>query len=293
MTRPACVVNVLELPAEKRPRYTQTEGVAALVRQPSAAAGLTQMGVHVRSVEPGSAGTNRHFHSVEEEWTYVLAGRATVRIGPLRIAVQSGHFVGFVPGPRPHHFLAEGDETLVLLEGGERRPAEDICWYPDARKMGRIGEAIEPYVEPPPEEGDARQVVHVEDLDPLDFQHSIDPAVRRRMRALHRATGLERQAVYWVEVAAGGRSTARHTHDRTDEWVLVLTGRGVAAVGEERFEIGPHDFIGHPAGSAPHFMEATETLTYLMGGQIDASDVVTYPDAGLRRIGDRLEPLNQ
>jgi uncharacterized cupin superfamily protein len=62
-------------------------------------------------------------------------------------------------------------------------------------------------------------------------------------------------------------------------------------VGEDRFDVGPNDFIGHAAGSRPHVMEATETLTYLMGGQVDADDVVIYPEAGLRRVRGALQPL--
>lgn len=38
-------------------------------------------------------------------------------------------------------------------------------------------------------------------------------------------------------------------------------------------------------------MEAIEDLTYLVGGEIDANDVVTYPHNGVRRVGARLEPL--
>lgn len=291
MTRPSSVVNIRELPGEQRPRFTATAGVAAMVRQPSAATGLTRMGVHVRAVEPGFAGTNRHFHTVEEEWSYVLAGRGTVRIGPLKIPVRPGHFLGFLPGPRPHHFIAEGDETLVFLEGGERRPSEDACWYPDARKLLRGQVAIEPYEEPPPEEGDASQVLYVGDAELTDFRHDVDPGVRRKMRTLHTPTGLRRQAVRWVQVAPGGCTTVYHTHDRTDEWVFILSGRGVARTGETRFKIGPDDFLGYPAGCAPHVMEAVDELTYLMGGQIDETDIVTYPEAGLRRVGRVLQTL--
>ena len=292
MGRPSCVVNIADLPGEKRPRHTAAPGVAAVVREPSAATGLTRMGVHVRAVEPGFAGTNRHFHTLEEEWSYVLAGRATLRIGPLSIPVRQGHFAAFLPGPRPHHFIAEGDETLVFLEGGERRPSEDDVWYPDARKMLRARVAVEPYEEPPPEEGDTRQVAHIDDVPIRHFQHDVDGEARRRMRSLHRLTGLQRQAVNWAQVEPGRRSTVFHTHDRTDEWIFVLSGRGVARVGDERFEIGPNDFLGHPAGGPPHVIEAIDELTYLVGGQIDASDVVTYPEAGLRRVNEHLEPLD-
>ena len=289
--RPPCVVNIADLTPERRPRYTATPGVAAMVRSPGDKTGLTHMGVHVRAIEPGFAGTNRHFHTVEEEWSYVLAGRGTVRIGPLRIAVRAGTFVGFPPGPRPHHFLAEGTSPLVLLEGGERRPSEDSWWYPDARKIGFHGKSIEPYQEPPPEEGDASQVVDSHAVLAQEVRHDLDADVLRRTRTLHTPTGLRRQAVRLVEVAARVRSTVLHTHDRTDEWVLILAGRAVAQVGEAELEVGPEDFLGYPAGGPPHVLTALEPLTYLVGGQVDAADVVTYPQKRMRRVGGRLEPL--
>jgi len=290
MTRPSCVVNIWDLPGEKRPRFTSTPGVGAFVRTVSDAVGLTQMGASVRVVEPGFAGTNRHFHAYEEEWTYVLAGEGIVRIGPLRIPVSAGHFVGFPPGPRPHHFLAERD-TLVLLEGGDRRVDKDKCWYPDLRRY-MVGRTFtEPYVEPPPEEGDASQVVHVDDVAITEFRHDVDSKVRRSMRRLSAGMGFQRQAVAWARVPAGGDSTVLHTHDRTDEWILVLSGRATVRAGDERFVVGPDDFLGHPAGGAAHVMHAEEELTYLVGGQVDSADIVTYPEAGLRRVGNVLHRL--
>ena len=89
----------------------------------------------------------------------------------------------------------------------------------------------------------------------------------------------------------GTHSTAFHTHDRTDEWVFILAGRARVRVGDERFEVGPHDFVGHASGSPAHVMEPIEPLTYLMGGEINPDDVVIYPAAGVRRVYGRLEPL--
>jgi len=124
-----------------------------------------------------------------------------------------------------------------------------------------------------------------------DFRHDLDSAVRRRMHTLHAPTGLVRQAVRIAEVAAGGRSTVLHTHSRTDEWLFILLGKARVRVGDDVFEAGPADFLGHPAGSPAHEMKALEDLTYLVGGEVDAADVVTYPEAGKRRVGGRLEPL--
>jgi uncharacterized cupin superfamily protein len=255
------------------------------------ATGLKNIGLQIRTVAPGLAGTNRHFHTVEEEWTYVLSGCGRLRIGPLDFNVGPGHFAGYPPGPRPHHFVNDSDDDLVFLEGGESRPDEDGCWYPDARLMSQRRKMVEPYQEPPPEEGDETQVLHIDDAPVVEFQHDVDSGARRRMRVLHKPTGLMRQAVYWAEVRAGDRSTAFHTHERTDEWVYILRGTGVAEVGGNEIEVGPNDFLGHPAGSEPHVMQAVTDLTYLMGGQIDASDTVIYPRHRMRRVGGRLQPM--
>ncbi len=291
MDRPGCVVHVRDIPGEPRPRYTALPGIGAILRRLGDAVGLTHMGVHARTIEPGKAGTNRHFHLVEEEWAYVLSGHGIVRIGPHRLAVRAGSFVGFPPGPRPHHFIAEGDTPLVLLEGGERRPAEDIgCWV-DIPTWWRAGQLLEQGDPLPPEEGDPSQCVHIDELPTKQFQHDVDGAARRKMRRLNRTTGLVRQAVVWAHVEPGDHSTAFHTHDRTDEWVFILAGRARVRCGDEWFEAGPDDFIGHPAGSPAHVMEPAEPLTYLMGGEIDDDDIVIYPEAGVRRVRGRLERI--
>lgn len=292
MTRPASIVHAWDLPGEKRPRFTHPVGVGAVVRMLGDATGLTHMGVNLRVAEPGLAATNRHFHMVEEEWTYVLSGRGVVRIGPLRIPVWPGSFVGFPPGPRPHHFVAEGDTPLVLLEGGERRRDEDYGYYVDLGKQFRWGAITDLTEALPPEEGRPAQCVHTDDLPIVEFQHDVDLRARRMMRRLSRPTGLLRQQVCWTRVEVGARSTALHTHTRTDEWIFILTGRAWARLGDATFEVGPHDFIAHPAGGPAHVMEPIAPLTYLMGGERDPDDVVTYPEAGLRRIHGKLAPLD-
>jgi uncharacterized cupin superfamily protein len=283
MERPTCV-RVIDLPELPRPRYLKgASGVRSTVRAVGDTAGLTRMGVWLRTVQPGDAGTARHFHEVEEEWAYILSGTGVVRIGPHRIDVRAGSFVGFPPGPAPHHFLANGDRPLVLLEGGERRPAEDAGWYVDLGMRWRAGKREETSDAPPPETGDPGQHVHLEAIEPKAYQHPVDPRACRSYRSLHTPTGLVRQAVKWSVVAPGAHSTAYHTHDRTDEWLYLLRGSAVARVGDRRFEVSAGDFLAHPAGGAPHMLVAETELEYLMGGMIDASDVVTYPDAGIRR----------
>ncbi len=250
MSRPSAVVQVWDVEAQPRPRWFQAAGVQSLVRNLGDAVGLTHMGLHLRSVAPGNVGTHRHFHSVEEEWVYVVSGRGHVRIGPQRLPVAAGSFVGFPPGPRPHHFLADGEEPLILLEGGERRPSEDHGVYVDLGK-GWHGREFSDVAPPAIEEGEASQVVRVEDLEARDFQHAVDADAGRLMRRLDRPTGLLRQAVVW-SYTERPHSTAFHTHTRTDEWVFLLAGRARLRLGDQVCEVGPFDLIGHAAGSAPH-----------------------------------------
>ena len=292
MARPSCVVRVADVPAEQRPRRLAAKDVRSEVRELSKLAGLTRMGVSLRSMQPGFASTNRHFHMVEEEWSYVLSGAGTVRIGPHRIGVRAGHFVAFPPGGGAHHFLAAGSEPLVILEGGERRKGEESVWYPDLGAVFR-NEQIEKTAEMPAgaeAQGDPAQCLHIDDAKPFDFQHEVDPRARRVLKTLHTPSGLTRQAVRWSRVAAGDRSTAYHTHDRTDEWVYILEGRTRVRVADAWFEAAAGDFLGHPAGGASHVMEPITDLVYLMGGQIDPDDIVTYPDAGVQRRQGLIEP---
>jgi len=293
VTRPcAGLVRVTDVASEKRPRLHPSPGVASTVREVSKVAGLRQMGVSERTVQPGDLGSKRHFHTVEEEWVYVLSGEGTARIGPLSIPVRAGHFVGYPPGPRPHCFRATGSVPLVFLEGGERRKDEERGWYVDE---GLVWSArgLEPAPGPPPvEEGDASQCVHAGDVALEPFQHQVEGGARRGMRRLSEGTGLTRQVVTWARVEAGDQSTAFHTHTRTDEWVYVLEGRASLRVGDDRCEIGPGDFVAHPAGGPPHAMEPVSRLTYLMGGQRDAQDVVLYPEHGVRLRAGRIEPLD-
>ena len=287
------VVVVADVPAEQRPRTVKGDGVASRVRPISDAGGLAQMGVGIRIVEPGFLGSNRHFHTVEEEWAYVLSGTGVARIGPHRIDVRAGHFIAYPPGPSPHDFRATGDESLVFLEGGERRKEEEHGFYVDMglRWRGRKIEKAE--APPPPEEGDASQCVTVDTCESVPFDHALDSGAHRVMRLLSAVTGLTRQVVTWSQVAVGHRSTPFHTHTRTDEWVYVLEGHARLRIGDEHCEVGPGVFVAHPAGGPPHVMEPVKELTYLMGGQRDPDDVVLYPEHDMTLLGGRFEQLEK
>src|SRR5262245_29283767 len=86
----------------------------------------------------------------------------------------------------------------------------------------------------------------------FEFRHALNPPSERFMRSLSDPTGLERTGVMIVRVKGGEESFPFHRHYGEEEWVYVISGRGVLDVGEETMEIGAGDFMGFPAGSDGH-----------------------------------------
>jgi uncharacterized cupin superfamily protein len=287
-------VSAREVTATARPSQAVSDGVGWRVRRLSDAAGLTQMGVAIREIQPGLAGTHLHFHDVEEEWSYVLSGHGRVRIGPLTLPVRAGNLVAFPPGPRPHHFLAEGDQPLVLIEGGERRTKADCRTYPElgVRVRNDEEESID-RAALPAFEGEVSQVVHLCDVKEQTRPHPLTPTAIRHQRGIDQAAGLQRQACAWVRLDHGVESTTYHTHERTDEWVFLLAGRAEVRLGEQWYPVAAGDFIAHPAGGPAHVMRAQSDLTYLMGGEHLPDDVVTYPELGMQLTAAGFERIKR
>jgi uncharacterized cupin superfamily protein len=68
-----------------------------------------------------------------------------------------------------------------------------------------------------------------------------------------------------------------------------LSGRGIAEIGDEVFEVGPGDFMGFTApGPAHHLLDPNDVdLVYLIGGERSGEDISCFPRLGRRlRAGD-------
>ena len=101
-------------------------------RQLGDAAALTQFGVNLLRLPPGQWSSQRHWHSAEDEFVYVLAGEGVLVTDAGEQVLRPGDCAGFPAGvANGHHIQNRSDRELVLLEVGSRRPAEDACDYPD------------------------------------------------------------------------------------------------------------------------------------------------------------------
>ncbi|MGH8635793.1 MAG: cupin domain-containing protein [Burkholderiales bacterium] len=115
--------------SERRFQHMFNANGIRMTRSLSDACGLKQLGVHLVRVEPGRESTEYHTHSHDEEWIYILSGRAIAEIGGRTAEVRAGDFMGFVAGSAPHTMKNESAEDLVYLVGGTRH-VYDVVDYP-------------------------------------------------------------------------------------------------------------------------------------------------------------------
>lgn len=96
------------------------------------AAGLTQFGVNLLHLEPGTWSSQRHWHTAEDELVYVLEGEVVLVDDAGETVLRAGDCAGFKAGePNGHHLANRGAARAVLLEIGGRAPGRDGVDYPD------------------------------------------------------------------------------------------------------------------------------------------------------------------
>src|SRR4051794_38603154 len=95
-------------------------------------AGLGQFGVSLQRLPPGAWTSQRHWHSHEDEFLWVLEGEVVLVENDGETILRAGDCAGFKTGvANGHHVQNRSDRTAVMLEIGSRRPTEDACDYPD------------------------------------------------------------------------------------------------------------------------------------------------------------------
>ena len=95
-------------------------------------AGLTQFGVNLLRLAPGAWSSQRHWHTHEDEFIYVLEGEVVLVTDEGEQMLRPGDCAGFPAGAADgHHLQNRSDREAVLLDIGSRRPEDDACHYPD------------------------------------------------------------------------------------------------------------------------------------------------------------------
>ena len=94
-------------------------------------AGLTQFGVNVTVIESGAWSSQRHWHSHEDEFVWVLDGELTLITDAGEETLRAGDCAAFKRGdPDGHHLVNKSGRPARVLEIGSSY-REDRCTYPD------------------------------------------------------------------------------------------------------------------------------------------------------------------
>ena len=95
------------------------------------AGGLTQFGVNLIRLPPGAWSSQRHWHSEEDEFIYVVTGEVVLITDLGEEVMRAGECAAFPRNsPNGHHLVNRSGATVVCLEVGTRDPT-DMTFYPD------------------------------------------------------------------------------------------------------------------------------------------------------------------
>lgn len=95
------------------------------------AGGLRDFGVNLMTLPPGSWSSQRHWHSEEDEFVYVLEGEVTLIEDDGETVLRAGDCAAFPKGSgNGHHMINKSAYIAVYLEMGSRSPP-DLTTYSD------------------------------------------------------------------------------------------------------------------------------------------------------------------
>ena len=107
------------------------------------ASGITQFGVNLLRLPPGQWSSQRHWHTAEDEFIFVIEGEVVLVTDAGEEILRAGDSAGFKAGAADgHHLQNRSNRDAVVLEVGSRRTEQDEVFYPgiDMRALpGRGG----------------------------------------------------------------------------------------------------------------------------------------------------------
>jgi uncharacterized cupin superfamily protein len=93
--------------------------------------GLTQFGVNLTTLAPGSWSAQRHWHEREDEFVFILQGELTLVDDSGEHVLTVGMCAGFKAGVANGHCLVnKSNAPATYIEIGTRSP-EEVAHYPD------------------------------------------------------------------------------------------------------------------------------------------------------------------
>jgi uncharacterized cupin superfamily protein len=109
------------------------------------AAGLTQFGVNLLRLPPGAWSSQRHWHTDEDEFVYMLSGEVVLVTDGGEEILRAGDAAGFKAGdPNGHCLQNRSNADAQVLEIGSRA-ATDTVHYSDIDMVAPAGGKPAPF----------------------------------------------------------------------------------------------------------------------------------------------------
>ena len=118
------------------------------------------------------------------------------------------------------------------------------------------------------------------------FSHPWTPNSEIVGTRLGTLVGLSRTGVSRVSIPAGKESFVYHSHYREEEWIYIISGRGIAEIDGEELEVAAGDFMGFPTPSVAHHLRNPygEDLVYLVGEENLDVEIADFSRLGKRML---------
>jgi len=128
-------IDIARVPERKGSGYPSPfdQPCAPRVRKPLGdEAGLNDFGVNLLSLPPGAWSSQRHWHSEEDEFVYVVSGELVLVTDEGETTLRAGECAGFPKNtPNGHHLINRSSAAATCLEIGTRSRGIDVCTYSD------------------------------------------------------------------------------------------------------------------------------------------------------------------
>jgi uncharacterized cupin superfamily protein len=121
------------------------------------AVGLTQFGVNLTRLSPGCWSSQRHWHTGEDEFVFIVEGEVVMVTDSGEEVLRAGDCAGFKASDGDgHHLQNRSSKDALVLEVGTRQPDQDEVFYSDIDlrllkgRAGYVHKNGEPYAGAPP-----------------------------------------------------------------------------------------------------------------------------------------------
>jgi uncharacterized cupin superfamily protein len=92
-------------------------------------AGLTQFGVNLLRLPPGSWSSQRHWHTIEDEFVFVVSGEVVLVTDDGEEVLRAGDSAGFrANDPNGHHLQNRSQHDAIVLEVGSRNDKDEAAY---------------------------------------------------------------------------------------------------------------------------------------------------------------------